>query len=400
MKSQSKKLLLKSVGDIAPGDFTINGIGVLSMTKKYGCEYPFEKIKDSLGNPDLLFGNLEDSLSDECLKRDLRHCGLPGIAKALRKVGFDVLGVANNHAFDHGADILLETVRHCLNAGIQICGLRGPSVYHSQPVILEKGSLRIGILAYNWIGLENESGSDAYIANIQDGVVNYTWHRDVENDRTKKNGIVNRNINVLNDIRLLKDEANFIILMPHWGYEWTIYPPYGVVLEARKFIDAGANLIIGSHPHVFQGVEEYNGGLIAYSLGNFLFDTISHTAKYGIILSCVISPGSIHEYNIQFIKRGESFQPEPVSDEEERECLYLFNQSNMAITSDRVEKVLDDEIVYEKFVQCYHLLKFKKIVFLAVRLLRQPELIKPIIRKISSFINIISRRIIGQKVRW
>lgn len=184
-------LSIKAVGDIAPGDFIINGIGVLSTTHKYGCDFIFDKIRSQLSDCDLLIGNLEDVLSKRCFEGNLRHCGHPEIAKALRKIGFDVLSLANNHSFDHGRELFLETLEYCKTSGIEVCGLRGNNGYFCQPVILERKGNKIGILAYNWIGLERDDFKEfsEYVAVVEDSAVNYSIKRNPSKDKENRENI-------------------------------------------------------------------------------------------------------------------------------------------------------------------------------------------------------------------
>ncbi len=396
----TKSIYLKAVGDIAPGDFSINGLGIYSLTKKYGCDFPFQKIGNLLDNCDLLLGNLEDVLSQRCFTKNLRHCGLPGMAQTLRQIGFDVLSVANNHSFDHGPDILEETVGHCEKAGIQVCGLRGYSDYYCRPVIIQKHKITIGILAYNWIGLENAGDIGKYLAIVEDSIVNYTWNRNKSNDLEARTLIKKKNTNVINDIKKLRNEVDILILMPHWGYEWTIYPPYGVTLEAKSFVEAGADLIIGSHPHVPQGIEIYNNGLIAYSLGNFLFDSVTEKFKWGMVLGCEIKPGSIKHYILSFVKNGKYFQTEPSTEEESIENMCLIDKSSKAILSLQAKEKLDDDLIYREFEKQYSNLKYQKVVYLLKNLTRRPSLMKPILKKILNLMRLMILRTQGKKVRW
>lgn len=395
------KLIIKAVGDIASGDCTIDGLGVCSISKKYGCDYAFEKLNGLLGNADLQLGNLEGPLSGKSKTHDLRLCGLPDMAKSLKKAGFDVLSLANNHAFDHGKEIFQETVKHCEEAGIELCGLRGGLEYYSQPVIINRKDVSIGILAYNWIGLENaESEISNYIATVKDGVVNYTWNRDKENDIESRRMVLEKNKDVFNDIRKLRDKVDILILMPHWGYEWVNHPPYGVITEAHSFIDAGVDFIFGSHPHVIQGFEKYSNGFIAYSLGNFLFDFSTERNVSGMCLENEIVGGRLKEYKSRFITWNKDYQPEEALGRQRERCEAIIERSNKAIVSDDAEQELDDNLVYNDFEKKYNGLKLQKVMYLFKSLPGNPSLIKPIIRKFYTLIELIMLRISGKRVRW
>ena len=204
------RVYIRAVGDICPGDCSIEGFGVLSLTKKYGCEVPFSNLGNIFEDTDILIGNLEGVLSHRCLSENLRLGGLPGMAKTLRSVGFDVISLANNHVFDHGPDVLNETISICKEAGLKICGLRGKSGYYCEPVILKRKSVKIGILAYNWVGLEGLEDIEDYVSVVHDGIVNYTWNRDRDKDLNFRRIVTKRNKVVLNDIKKLKKEVDFV----------------------------------------------------------------------------------------------------------------------------------------------------------------------------------------------
>lgn len=392
---------IKAVGDISPGDFSARGLGVYSISKKYGTDYLFENIKSQLKDCDILLGNLEYTLSQHSFVNADRHPGRFEIAKSLRDVGFDVLSIANNHSYDYGSEVFKETVSYCEKAGIKICGLRGKGKYYSQPVILERNSnIKVGILAYNWIGLENDSDIGEYIAIVKDSIVNYTWNRNQAKDMEAQAIIHKKNQDVINDIKMLRKEVDILILMPHWGYEWTHYPPYGVVLEARNYMDCGVDLIVGSHPHVPQGVEKYNNGLIIYSLGNFLFDSIIDKFQYGMMVNTKITPSKVVDYEMSFVKRGRHHRPEPATEKDTLENMNFIEQSNNAIASADARHKLDDELIYHEFERKYKNLRYQKIFYLFLNMFKHPFLIKFIFKKIFNLFHLIIMRLSGKKIRW
>ncbi len=396
----NKRIKIKAVGDIAPGDYVAHGLGVLSITKKYGCDYLFKKIINELKDSDLLLGNLEGSLSHLSKKRNLRLCGLPEMALSLRNAGFDVLSVANNHVLDHGPDIFHETIVHCEHAGLMICGLRGKSEYYSQPVIIEKRGMKIGILAYNWVGSNNDEHASEYIAQIHDGIVNYSWERDRIRDNEAKIAIKTKNKHVINDIHELRKHVDIIVLMPHWGYEWTNYPPYGVTIEARTFIDAGTDIILGSHPHVPQGVEVYKNKLIVYSLGNFIFDSFSRKHQCGMLIDCTVPLNENPEYMLSFNERDVYYRPSMAKADAANSSMELVGKSSAAIIDIAASHFLDDDLIYREYEKEYNILKIKKIAYLLKMTFLNPFLIKVVSNKLLSFLKIIFQRIMGKKIRW
>ncbi len=94
---------------------------------------------------------------------------------------------------------------------------------------------------------------------------------------------------VVGAIARAKGEANLVVVSLHWGSESMAYPSSEQKRLAHKFVDAGADIILGHHPHVIQGVESYDGAVIAYSLGNFLFDTRYPERRYSTLLAIEVS---------------------------------------------------------------------------------------------------------------
>lgn len=393
-------ILVKAVGDIAPGDSIAPGLGVLSITKRYGCDFLFTNISSCLNGGDILLGNLEGPLSHRCKNEDLRMCGLPEMALSLKRTGFDALSVANNHVLDHGPDVFQETVIHCKQAGLMICGLRGEAGYYSQPVITEKNGLKVGILAYNWVGSEHVKPIGDYIAQIYDGVVNYSWSRDRDQDIKARIAIESKNKHVIDDIKELRRHVDFLVVMPHWGYEWIIYPPLGVILEARTFIDAGADLILGSHPHVHQGVEIYKNKLIVYSLGNFLFDSLSKRYGSGMLIGCALSPGKIPEYEISILDRDDFFRPQLALEKIAAKNMELVRSSSSAIGNPKARHLLEDDLLYKEYEKEYNKMRYHKVLSLLRMAFCNPFILATLGQKILNFLNVIILRMQGKKVRW
>ncbi len=392
---------IKAVGDICAGDASIDGFGVLSMTKKHDTSFPFGQVGNLLDGADILVGNLEGPLSAKCHTKDMRMCGLPEIAGALKYVGFDAVSVANNHIFDHGLAVFDETISALAETGLKICGLRGKQDYCCEPVILEKQNITFGLLAYNFVGVEEASKDiGKYIAVVEDSVVNYTWNRVPKEGTRSRQDICKKNKCVLADIRKLKKKVDFVILLPHWGFEWTILPPFGVVMEARSFVDAGADLILGCHPHVPQGLEKYNNGLIYYSLGNFLFDMCSPRFRNGLVADVVVSEQGIENFQYYCTTTNSFFQPVPASEAEQEFWDGIIRESSSVITSAEAEKRLDDEIIYREYEEQYRQLKFDKIRYLLLSVLRQPKYIKPILSKTANLLLLLAQRARGRKIRW
>jgi len=401
---KEQTITLRAVGDICPGDVTIMGMGVLTKSKKYGADYPIQKARDFFAGADIVLGNLEGLLTSRVKlngANNLNFCGLPKFADMLAQTGFNVLDLANNHTLEHGPEVFLETVETLKKTGMQICGLRSKSTsYYSEPVILPVKGRRIGLLGYNWVGKDKFPDADRYIAQSHDSVVNYTWNRNRRLDKQYQATANVRNKNVIKDIKTLKKEVDHVVLMTHWGYEFVHYPPYGVTIEARSFIDAGADVIIGNHPHVLQGMEQFNGKWIFYSLGNFIFDMKPEVARKTAILDYHINGNHKDTFDLLYMKINKNFQPVSVSGTQKKCIADIIQNSTRVIQAKNKALLLDDDSVYKEFEKQYNRGKFYNILTHILALPRNPFVAKIIAIKVLNFLKLLILRLQGKKIRW
>lgn len=276
----NSKVKLTFVGDVFPANLPYNrncGVASLDYDETHRKAMAL-RIKDVLGDSDLLLGNLESPiLSEFDFSRDLSFAGHPDFPLLLSDVGFDVVSLANNHLLEHGLDGVETTIQSLRRADIPFIGIDGRSF------IWEKDGIRIGFIAYNAI----------------------------DNNRYARGRVIEYDIRrVLDDIALFKkDNIDHIIVILHWGDEFIQRPSARQVLEAHSMIDSGASFVIGSHPHVIQPVEEYKNGLICYSLGNFLFDMmVPKTTRYGMILYVELAENGF-SWETRYVKIARDFLP-------------------------------------------------------------------------------------------
>ena len=157
----------------------------------------------------------------------------PSVAKTLFSENIRLVDLGNNHIENFGNSGMLSTQNYLSNAGVDYFGAPG----QNQSAIENVDGLKIGFVSYNQF-----SGDDA------------------ETEKT------------INEIKKIKPEVDLVFVFCHWGVEYQLAETENQKVLARQFIDAGADLVIGSHPHVIESSEEYNGKMIYYSLGNFIFD--------------------------------------------------------------------------------------------------------------------------------
>ena len=177
----------------------------------------------------------------------------PENVKYLKELGVDVAGLANNHVFDYGEQGLLDTLATLGAAEIPYVGAGHDIKEAASPVYVKAGPLTIAYVAAERAEKVQIVTQEA--TEDQPGVL-----RCYENDR------------FIESIKEAAGKADYVIALPHWGTEHATELEDVQTDGARAYIDAGADAVIGAHPHILQGIEYYNGKPIVYSLGNFWFD--------------------------------------------------------------------------------------------------------------------------------
>ena len=175
----------------------------------------------------------------------------PMYTKIFSEMGIDLVGLANNHALDYGTEALTDTFTALKTAGIAYVGAGDDLAHAMQPSIIQAGQRSFGFLAASRI------------------IPEISWN--VENQQP---GMLCTYDSALlcQAIQETKQQCDFLTVYVHWGIEKSSMPEEYQKQLAYQYIDAGADLVIGSHPHVLQGIEYYNGKPIVYSLGNYIFN--------------------------------------------------------------------------------------------------------------------------------
>jgi poly-gamma-glutamate capsule biosynthesis protein CapA/YwtB (metallophosphatase superfamily) len=278
-QTPSREVVLAAVGDL----MFARTIG--TQLDEQGAGVPFANVTGVFFQADLVIGNLECAigLRGTPEAKSYRFEAPPVAAEALAQGGFDLVSLANNHILDYGLEGLEDTYRYLGEQGILTVGAGWNSEQARAPVVLERNGLRIAILAYVDVPVESRSKFDVRQWEAQD----------------QKAGIAWLNIEEMKaDIAAARTEADVVIVMFHNGWENRSAPNQFQPVQAYAAIDAGAALVIGSHPHVLQGVERYHGGIIFYSLGNFVFDDFYYPANYSVILLVKLNLEGVVSYDL------------------------------------------------------------------------------------------------------
>lgn len=270
-------------------------------------ELPFYKVEDILVQSDITFGNLECSLARNFLLEKPATEGYVfkanmNFGEGLRRAGFNVLSLANNHSMAGGRNSVPITAGILDREGITFAGMGEDIDKAREAKIVRIGKTRIAFIASVLIEC-----SDFYAAGKnQPGI--YV-------------GDENSIIDVVKNARQISD---IVVVSLHWGVERKFAPTQEQRTFARKLIEAGADLILGHHPHVIQGIERYNGKIIAYSLGNFVFDHLSDLSRSNrsMILKVFINKQTFEIEKLQvfpvMLKFNQIF-PEPAEGDNKKE---------------------------------------------------------------------------------
>lgn len=247
-----------AVGDVMPG------MRMRHRIRRFGESYPFAWVKPVLSRSAVVTGNLEGPFSSVSEKlettRNFSYKVNPKLVSVLARGGFNAMSIANNHIQDCGRGGVIETIDTLDEYRIQTYGGGRNDKSAHKPAIWDGPRNRIGLLGYYWNGRTAARG-------------------DLPGSARDMPHLVQR------DMDLLRPLVDRIVVMVHWGIPYERYPLEDDCAKARRFIDLGADAVIGHHPHILQPIEIYKGRPILYSVGNFAFG--SGNSKAESILPCL-----------------------------------------------------------------------------------------------------------------
>jgi len=278
-----------------PSAIRIAAIGDLLLTTRPGASIPgrglealSDEIRQLFASCDLVLANLECTLPGiDQVSTEPRVFTSPEQLQGLVEAGITAVTLGNNHAFDAGDEGFQKLTEQLTALGLAWFGAGLTLAEATKPLILDIRDLRIAI-----VGTVDESSG---------------MYRFAEDSSS---GVAPQDMNVLlQQIKNLRQEADHVIVAPHWGEERFRFPSPRQIEQAHALVDAGASMVLGHHPHVAQGVEFYRQVPIAYSLGNFVanevywddgdFLTWNRFERTGCILLAELHPRGI--VNVQQI---------------------------------------------------------------------------------------------------
>ena len=304
-KSVGEDLLLSFTGDCILGtdEYFAWDTGLPAYYDLYGPEYFLKNVRSIFEEDDLTIVNMEGTLTEETtrVEKQFAFKGDPDYVKILTSSSVEAANVANNHSHDYGEKSFQDTVNILETNGIQTFG-------YDNVAIMEIKGIRVGMF----------------------GIYELDDH-------------LERIPQVKKDIAKLKEQqADIIVAVFHWSNELVTVPDENQVTLAHLAIDEGADVVVGHHPHVVQGIEKYKGKIIAYSLGNFCFggnthptemDTFIFQQKFVLNGAKNITASEYHVIPCRVSSETtyNNYQPTPLTGEEAKETMHKIQERSQAI---------------------------------------------------------------------
>ncbi len=261
---------------IAVGDIMLSRDVADHIIRAKDPTLTFQNANSLLTSGDFNFGNLESPLSGSntyTFSNQFIFNAPPYVLSGLKQY-FRILNTANNHSYDQGKVGIDYTLSALAQNGITTVGTGSNLDDAWQGKVVEKNGVRIGFLGASYTPANTGVNND-YVAVIKDTT------------------------RLTQAIAVLRQHADFIVVAMHAGVEYTRTPNPVQTKFAHAAIDAGADMIIGAHPHWIQPLEQYKGKYIFYSLGNFVFDQgFSQDTKEGLALKVTIGGNSLKEVDL------------------------------------------------------------------------------------------------------
>ncbi len=254
--SPKTTLVITAIGDVMmPGSIQT---AVAKHKKSY--DILFEKIAADLAVADITFANLETPVDHTAAVAGYPAFNArPELLTALKKAGVDVVSLANNHARDAGADGLLRTLQNIEAAGLVVAGAGRNRSESLAPVYLSSQGVMTAFLAYTY-------GTNRGLPKKRKGAPAVNILRSGSREDLAA---------AIIQVKQARTHADLVVVSLHWGDEYTSVPTPWQKQAAIELVEAGADIILGHHPHVLQPIESYTARdgrqtVIAYSLGNFI----------------------------------------------------------------------------------------------------------------------------------
>ena len=285
---QAHRLRISAVGDIMLGGTSE------PVFEQYGYDYAFEQTRYLFDESDIVIGNLEGPLTNAETpysenKEYLFRTPPEKVVPALKKAGFNIMNLANNHIMDYGDQGLRDTMQALRQADIASVGAGANLDQARRGTIMKMAGHRVGFLSYS-----------------------LTFPESFWATADRSGSAFGHEHQIREDVQRMTQNSDIVVVSFHWGQEKSALLRKYQPLLAHAAIDSGARLVIGHHPHVLQAIEHYRDGLILYSLGNFAFGSYSRNAQTSVIAHVDFTRGrfeSVQLIPINVLNVEVNFQP-------------------------------------------------------------------------------------------
>lgn len=274
----------------AVGDMVFDG-AVKDLISSSGGDAPLADVSDDLSGADVTIGSLESQLSsrgEADATQTITYQGDPKAIEGLTKAGFDFVSLANDHVMDYGSSALEDSINSLNEAAIGHAGAGMTRTGAWRPATFESNGVRVAYLAFGHVT------PPGYIAG------------------PRKPGMASGKSDlpkIEKAIRDAKASNDYVIVSFHWGEQYVEQPADAEIEKAHAAVDAGADMVLATHPRVIQGVEFYKKRLIAYSLGDFVFDHTLRKTGESFILHASLGPDGVTGANARPIYIGDQGKP-------------------------------------------------------------------------------------------
>ncbi|MBN1154895.1 CapA family protein, partial [candidate division KSB1 bacterium] len=316
LRQRTSVTSLAAVGDIMIGEH------VIDFLNRFGNSYPFDSTGHIIRSASFAIGNLEAPFSKFGDRFDKKFTFKidPKYADGLVSAGFDVLNLANNHILDYGSVALESTLNTLDSLNLSYCGAGMNIDDAKSPAFVSRNNIKMGFIGCS-----------------------LTFPEEFWAGKHRPGTFYPREHDLLEQIKISEQEADFTVVSFHWGQELRDTPKDYQIYYAHLCIDHGADVILGHHPHILQGIELYKQKPIIYSLGNFAFGSYSGKARDSIIFKIYLMddgfwfakviPLSVHNNEVKF-------QPKIVTGE--RAAAIISHLNNISFSLNQNRTVIDE----------------------------------------------------------
>jgi poly-gamma-glutamate synthesis protein (capsule biosynthesis protein) len=267
---------------------------------------PLRHMASRIRSADLAVGNLESTLSDDGPPQQEpvtdSFAAPPGTLRGLERLGFDAMSLANNHVGDFGVPMMLDAVDRFRASRVVGFGAGEDVAAAGRPAVLEHEGVRFGFVGFNAIGETPSAGprSPGALSVRMPPRTGPLQQADLDQ--------------VIRVVEQLDRRVDVVVVMPHWGDQYTHAPEPVQSQVGRALVGAGADLVVGGHPHWVQGLEPVGDAVVAHSLGNFVFDMdFMEQTMEGVTLTATFRGDRLVDVDLGPYRMGADFAPRPVT---------------------------------------------------------------------------------------